>query len=226
MVTEGFLGKKKFEIPKTKRCFGSCSRQIHLNSFNVTFGLDIPLHQLTSEFYVDKVFTTNSSKFFQCYLWESHTTTCQVFKKKNHKFSVETPKLSYLNKERVSVAPIMVMTSLLIRDNARILFVSIWSGGGNTAWKAEFDVAIKGKYFTNCCDQAETAFSVLNVEYSFLTKYAKNHTMLRRNMPARVLNPPPPPRVTVSKGNFPENKTDFVLSNNKKEISLAAPSNH
>ena len=172
------------------------------------------------------MFTTNSSKFFQCYLWESHTTTCQVFKKKNHKFSVETPKLSYLNKERVSVAPIMVMTSLLIRDNARILFVSIWSGGGNTAWKAEFDVAIKGKYFTNCCDQAETAFSVLNVEYSFLTKYAKNHTMLRRNMPASVLNPPPPPRVTVSKGNFPENKTDFVLSNNKKEISLAAPSNH
>ena len=171
------------------------------------------------------MFTTNSSKFFQCYLWESHTTTCQVFKKKNHKFSVETPKLSYLNKERVSVAPIMVMTSLLIRDNARILFVSIWSGGGNTAWKAEFDVAIKGKYFTNCCDQAETAFSVLNVEYSFLTKYAKNHTMLRRNMPVRVLNPPPP-RVTVSKGNFPENKTDFVLSNNKKEISLAAPSNH
>ena len=37
---------------------------------------------------------------------------------------------------------------------------------------------------------------------------------------------PPPPRVTVSKGNFPENKTDFVLSNNKKEISIAAPSNH
>ena len=146
------------------------------------------------------MFTTNSSKFFQCYLWESHTTTCQVFKKKNHKFSVETPKPSYLNKERVSVAPIMVMTSLLIRDNARILFVSIWSGGGNTAWKAEFDVAIKGKYFTNCCDQAETAFSVLNVEYSFLTKYAKNHTMLRRNMPVRVLNPPPPPAWLWAKG--------------------------
>ena len=53
----------------------------------------------------------------------------------------------------------------------------------------------------------------------------KNHTMLKRNMPVRVLTHPPPP-VTVSKGNFPENKTDFVLSNNKKEISLAAPSNH
>lgn len=60
------------------------------------------------------VFTTNSSKFFQCYLWKSHTTTCQVFEKKTTKFSVETSKLNYLNKERVSIAPIMVMTSLLV----------------------------------------------------------------------------------------------------------------
>ena len=150
------------------------------------------------------MFTTNSSKFFQCYLWKSHTTTCQVFEKKTTKFSVETSKLNYLNKERVSVAPIMVMTSVLNRDNAIILFVSIWSGGGNTAWKAEFDVAIKGKcyrrkssYFTNCCDQAETAFSVLNVGYSFLTKYAKNHTMLRMEGMCQweYWTPPPlPPR--------------------------------
>ena len=52
-------------------------------------------------------------------------------------------------------------------------------------------------------DQAKTALSELNVEYSFLTKYAKNHTRLRKNIAMRVLTPPP---VTHIKGNSLENK--------------------
>lgn len=65
---------------------------------------------------------------------------------------------------------------------------------------------------TNCSfyellsDQAKTALSELNVEYSFLAKCAKNHTRFGKNTAVRVLNPSPSPTVTHIKGNSLENK--------------------